>query len=112
MRSRRGVSVTWRRVEETGAGDGNRTHVSSLGSCSSAIELHPLAGRVILRGYPAPRQTPVPRAAPGRRLYPETFLPRLLKRRRRPFSPSASPLGDSRHPHPAWSPRATVRPEL
>ena len=25
-----------------GAGDGNRTHVSSLGSCSSTIELHPL----------------------------------------------------------------------
>src|SRR5215469_3039502 len=24
-----------------GAGDGNRTHVSSLGSCSSTIELHP-----------------------------------------------------------------------
>ena len=24
-----------------GAGDGNRTHASSLGSCSSAIELHP-----------------------------------------------------------------------
>ena len=27
--------------EKTGAGDGNRTHVSSLGSCSSTIELHP-----------------------------------------------------------------------
>src|ERR1700693_2707674 len=26
---------------ESGAGDGNRTHVSSLGSCSSTIELHP-----------------------------------------------------------------------
>src|SRR5579862_5247288 len=25
----------------SGAGDGNRTHVSSLGSCSSTIELHP-----------------------------------------------------------------------
>src|ERR1700732_2035097 len=29
---------TGRRI---GAGDGNRTHVSSLGSCSSTIELHP-----------------------------------------------------------------------
>ena len=28
--------------DECGAGDGNRTHVSSLGSCSSTIELHPL----------------------------------------------------------------------
>src|ERR1700739_576439 len=27
--------------EAVGAGDGNRTHVSSLGSCSSTIELHP-----------------------------------------------------------------------
>ena len=30
-----------------GAGDGNRTHVCSLGSCRSTIELHPHAGRAI-----------------------------------------------------------------
>ena len=30
-----------------GAGDGNRTHVSSLGSCSSTIELHPRGSRDI-----------------------------------------------------------------
>jgi hypothetical protein len=29
-------------LPENGAGDGNRTHASSLGSCSSTIELHPL----------------------------------------------------------------------
>src|SRR5690606_23303400 len=27
--------------QDDGAGDGNRTHASSLGSCSSTIELHP-----------------------------------------------------------------------
>src|SRR5258706_5915136 len=27
--------------KKTGAGDGNRTHVCSLGSCRSTIELHP-----------------------------------------------------------------------
>ena len=37
-----------------GAGDGNRTHVSSLGSCSSTIELHP------------PRWTPSRTYAPRR----------------------------------------------
>src|SRR5215471_6060546 len=38
-----------------GAGDGNRTHVSSLGSCSSTIELHP-RGVLILRAIPAAPQ--------------------------------------------------------
>lgn len=34
-------------IRKTGAGDGNRTHVSSLGSYSSTIELRPHgAGRV------------------------------------------------------------------
>ena len=33
-------------VHKTGAGDGNRTHVSSLGSCSSTIELHPPHAKV------------------------------------------------------------------
>src|SRR5690606_15541453 len=33
----------------TGAGDGNRTHASSLGSCSSTIELHPHAAPVYAR---------------------------------------------------------------
>src|SRR5580765_5273537 len=33
-----------------GAGDGNRTHVSSLGSCSSTIELHPLNHAAQIRG--------------------------------------------------------------
>ncbi len=34
-----------------GAGDGNRTHVSSLGSCSSTIELHPRPwGRIVRKG--------------------------------------------------------------
>src|SRR5262249_8802254 len=32
---------------EAGAGDGNRTHVSSLGSCSSTIELHPRRGGIL-----------------------------------------------------------------
>ena len=32
------ISLIWR----NGAGEGNRTLVSSLGSCSSTIELHPL----------------------------------------------------------------------
>jgi hypothetical protein len=32
----------------SGAGDGNRTHVSSLGSCSSAIELHPRGRRTLV----------------------------------------------------------------
>jgi hypothetical protein len=31
----------WGGARDSGAGDGNRTHASSLGSCSSAIELHP-----------------------------------------------------------------------
>src|ERR1700733_5688442 len=35
-------------ARKLGAGDGNRTHVSSLGSCSSTIELHP-RGDLILR---------------------------------------------------------------
>ena len=30
-------------IEEFGAGDGNRTHVRSLGSSCSTIELHPQA---------------------------------------------------------------------
>ncbi len=30
-----------------GAGDGNRTHVSSLGSCSSTIELHPRVAPIL-----------------------------------------------------------------
>src|SRR5687768_18502091 len=33
-----------------GAGDGNRTHASSLGSCSSTIELHPRDPRSLCRG--------------------------------------------------------------
>ncbi len=36
--------LVWRCLG-SGAGDGNRTHVSSLGSCSSTIELHPRRGR-------------------------------------------------------------------
>ena len=53
--------LAWRCLGD-GAGDGNRTHVSSLGSCSSTIELHP-HGRwdikesrwllaIVLRGWP------------------------------------------------------------
>ena len=33
---------------KTGAGDGNRTRVSSLGSWRSAIELHPQSHRILL----------------------------------------------------------------
>jgi hypothetical protein len=32
---------------KSGAGDGNRTHASSLGSCSSTIELHPRSAGMI-----------------------------------------------------------------
>ena len=39
---RRLPQLAWRCLGD-GAGDGNRTHVSSLGSCSSTIELHPRA---------------------------------------------------------------------
>jgi hypothetical protein len=44
-------------VAKYGAGDGNRTHVSSLGSCSSTIELHP-PGPSTLIGLRAVRQLP------------------------------------------------------
>src|ERR1700730_7383139 len=47
---------TGRRI---GAGDGNRTHVSSLGSCSSTIELHPRSG-LILREFAHPPQIGTP----------------------------------------------------
>jgi hypothetical protein len=39
-----------------GAGDGNRTHVSSLGSCSSTIELHPQPA-LILQEFPHDRES-------------------------------------------------------
>jgi hypothetical protein len=52
-----------------GAGDGNRTHVSSLGSYSSTIELHP-RGALILCGIQTTRQPGQPRGGrsprPGR----------------------------------------------
>ena len=51
--------------KESGAGDGNRTHVSSLGSCSSTIELHPLAD-TDSRQLPGRRQT-LARTRPARR---------------------------------------------
>ncbi len=34
---------------ETGAGDGNRTHTSSLGSYSSTIELRPRSVRILAK---------------------------------------------------------------
>ena len=40
-----GQKKFWR--EESGAGDGNRTHASSLGSYSSTIELHPLRSVIL-----------------------------------------------------------------
>jgi hypothetical protein len=40
-RRRNSTAVDLDSLQWTGAGDGNRTHVSSLGSCSSTIELHP-----------------------------------------------------------------------
>ena len=57
---RRLPQLAWR-CQGDGAGDGNRTHVSSLGSCSSTIELHPHGFRdikesrwllaILLRGW-------------------------------------------------------------
>ncbi len=41
--SRTASSEDDQRLKETGAGEGNRTLVFSLGSCCSTIELHPLA---------------------------------------------------------------------
>jgi hypothetical protein len=44
-----GLAMYWGVLGEVnGAGDGNRTHASSLGSCSSTIELHPRADGAIL----------------------------------------------------------------
>ena len=68
------------RAAEDGAGDGNRTHVSSLGSCSSTIELHPpgpstliglravrqLSGARCARGQPTPRRKERAHIASGR----------------------------------------------
>jgi hypothetical protein len=42
------IHSRWR---ANGAGDGNRTHVSSLGSYSSTIELHPRAGVILFIGW-------------------------------------------------------------
>jgi hypothetical protein len=52
------IGCCWPALEGTGAGDGNRTHVSSLGSCSSTIELHP-RWRGILCGFTVPYQHPL-----------------------------------------------------
>ena len=41
---------------DVGAGDGNRTHVSSLGSCSSTIELHPRRVSILFAFSPARQQ--------------------------------------------------------
>src|SRR5450631_2554415 len=57
----------WPVLARIGAGDGNRTHVSSLGSYSSTIELRP-PGPLILFGLAAPRQT-----LPRRRGSPQAF---------------------------------------
>ena len=41
-----------RRGLSSGAGDGNRTHIKSLGSSRSAVELHPQPGSVYYTQYP------------------------------------------------------------
>ena len=53
--------------ENTGAGEGNRTLVCSLGSCRSTIELHPRAqGLILYHGPLQPQQThSAARAAAG-----------------------------------------------
>ena len=45
-----GVQDSGEHRVRSGAGDGNRTHASSLGSCSSTIELHPRSAGSLCRG--------------------------------------------------------------
>ena len=47
--SRDSNAIKIRKANKDGAGDGNRTHASSLGSYSSTIELHPRRGVILLR---------------------------------------------------------------
>src|SRR5690606_31931587 len=60
--------------EESGAGEGNRTLVVSLGSFLSTIEIHPLCGRHCARGQKRRQASD-----------PVTFIPdRLWRTRARP----------------------------
>ena len=90
-----------------GAGDGNRTHVSSLGSYSSTIELHPHRAGILCRIPTGSKLLPAPvgkaavrhrsrTLAPARCARPpgraETTAPRRVAPRRGPASvPDAGP---------------------
>ncbi len=57
------MPVAGRQAMANGAGEGNRTLVSSLGSYSSTIELHPPLLDIITRNGPKPYRL---QASPGR----------------------------------------------
>src|SRR5690606_10091723 len=82
--------VTWRlrpvACLEDGAGDGNRTHVSSLGSYSSTIELRPRGVGASLGG--AARQ----RNASGHPMTNVPAAPPTTGRRKKKGRPKAAPL--------------------
>jgi hypothetical protein len=100
-----GLGSCWPVLTGIGAGDGNRTHVSSLGSYSSTIELRPPRA-LILFGFRSLRQL-------GRRTHwQETgplivcrrlvdlcrHLPAIASRMRQPRSPSAIRRWPKRQP--------------
>src|SRR5690606_16078787 len=67
-------------VDRIGAGDGNRTHASSLGSCSSTIELHPRSATSLCRAPSAAQRMPGRHASPAAGRLAQNLLPTLRKK--------------------------------